>query len=189
MLELLITWHYSFFGTFSTYGSKVTIAAQYILLYLLVFVGIAAFLGEIESARDQHKRYILLALRNWWPVYEALMFPILVLLPSPYYFMVIIGLGHLFVFYNAFHVEKYRWLAILKSCYPIVLHGCFVVFMFFKTNRILANTSIVYLFILIVGSMHHLFEEAFYALRGLYHFLKKMCKGNKIKPIHKEKKL
>ena len=47
-IELLLPWRFSFFGGYSTFASKVTIGAQYILLYLLPFLGIATFLGEIE---------------------------------------------------------------------------------------------------------------------------------------------
>ena len=44
MIELLLPWKYSFFGSYRTLPSKITIGAQYILLYLLPFIGIATFL-------------------------------------------------------------------------------------------------------------------------------------------------
>ena len=44
-VELLLPWKYSFFGSYRTPQTKVVIGAQYILLYLLPFLGIATFLG------------------------------------------------------------------------------------------------------------------------------------------------
>ena len=61
-IELLLPWKYSFFGSFSTPQTKITIGAQYLLLYLLPFLGVATFLGEIEGNRKEHRRYVLVSL-------------------------------------------------------------------------------------------------------------------------------
>ena len=100
-----------------------------------------------------------MALQNVWPVFEALTFPILVLISSPYYFMVIIGLMHSFAFFNAFFVVKWRVSAIFKAIYPIILHICFFIFMLSTDQKFLGNTSILYLSVLLVGAVHHFIES------------------------------
>ena len=183
VMKVLLTWRYSFFGTYRSYGSKVTLGAQYIFLYLFPFIGLTGFLEEIEKARKKNKRYILLALHNWWPVYEAFIFPIVVLLPHPLYFMVIIGLGHLLVFYNAFYITKYRCFAFLKASYAIIIHGCFFIFMFCRNNEILANISVIYLLVLLIGSIHQILEKLILTGKGFFRLFRKICKENQVTPL------
>ena len=68
MIELLLPWKYSFFGGYRTFESKITISAQYILLYLLPFFGIVSLLSTIETALKEKKKMIV-ALQDWWPVF------------------------------------------------------------------------------------------------------------------------
>ena len=188
MLELLLPWRFSFFGGYRNFSSKVTIGSQYILLYFLPFLGIATFLGEIEANRLKHKRYYLVSLQNVWPIYEILAFSILVLAGHPLYFMIMIGLSNIFALYNAFHLVKWKASGIWLAIYPIILHCCFFVFMFVGDNMVLANTSIIYLMVIILGAIHHFIESLVITVIAVHDFIKMVRRKIKVKQKKKKPK-
>ena len=123
-----------------------------------------------------------MSLLNWWPLYETLIFSIMILISNPLYFMIVIAVSNIFAFYNSFYAPKWKVSCIFKAVYPIILHSCFFVFMFVKNNKVLANVSIAYLSILLLGAVHH-FAESFVVLAMfVYKRLRKLCKSNSIKP-------
>ena len=181
-VELLLPWKYSFFGTYRTPQTKVVLGAQYILLYLLPFLGIATFLGELESNRKEHRRYVLVSLQNCWPIYELLVVSIMVLVNDPLYFMVVVGAGNLFSLYLALHAPSWRPSWVLKAVYPLVLHACFFVFMLASDPSVLTYTGIIYLATLLLGAVHHFLETLAVLAISIYSGLRKLCKSNVVKP-------
>ena len=129
-----------------------------------------------------------MAIINCWPIYEALVFPILVLLDSPYYFFSIIGVSLLFSFYSSFYVLEWKISAIFKVSYQILLHICFLVFLLATDKKILGNTSILYLAVLLLGALHHFVESIVMIVRFIYRSVKKYCKGKlQVKPTNEAK--
>ena len=129
-----------------------------------------------------------MSLLNCWPLYETLIFSIMILISNPLYFMIVIGISNLFAFYNSFYAPKWKVSCIFKAVYPVILHSCFFVFMFVKNNKVLANVSIAYLSILLLGAAHHFAESLVVLAMFFYKRLRKLCKSNSIKP-KKEKEL
>ena len=123
---------------------------------MLPFFGIATLLDEIKNAKKKDKKHMMIVLQNWWPIYEMLVFPIVVMVGNPLYFMSIIGVSFLCSFYTSFFVLKWKVSAVMKVVYQIILHGCFFIFIFVTNPKILANTSIIYLSVLLLGAVHHL---------------------------------
>ena len=91
---------------------------------------VASFLGELKAAKKSKKRknYVKVAVRKWWTTYENFVYPFLVLIDNPIYFFVVIGLSQLFYFYNSCSVPKFKIFAIMKACYPIIIHITFIIF-------------------------------------------------------------
>ena len=126
-----------------------------------------------------------MAIINCWPIYEALIFPILVLLDCPYYFFSIIGVSLLFSFYSSFYVLEWKISAIFKASYQIILHICFLVFLLASDKKILGNTSILYLAVLLLGALHHFVESIVLIVRFIYRSVRKYCKGTlQVKPTN-----
>ena len=108
----------------------------------------------------------------------------LVLVDSPYYFMVIIAIDYIFVLVSSFYAEERKISTVIKAIYPIILHVCFFIFMFSRENAVLAIVSIIYLSVLIVGAIHYFIESTYLSVRYIYKALKKLCKCRQIKPTN-----
>jgi hypothetical protein len=116
-------------GGAMNFGSKINLAFQQLVLFLLALMIVFNFLAELKKAKKRNKKhYLKITLRNWWNGYENFIYPLLVINESPVYFLAIIGISQLFYLYNSLTVPHYKALAILKALYPICFHSCFIIF-------------------------------------------------------------
>ena len=115
------------------------------------------------------------ALKEWWVDYENVLYPLLVLIDSPVYFMVAIGCSNAIALVNSFYAREYRCFFILKAMSPVLFHLCFLVFMFCRSDFVLVSAVVVCLGVLLMGSVHHLLEAAVIVLYSVWKLLKSSC--------------
>ena len=130
MIHVILPWQSVIKGGFFNFASKMNIMTYYLVYIVLFFMIVASFLGELKAAKKSknRKNYVKVAVRKWWTTYENFVYPFLVLIDNPIYFFVVIGLSQLFYFYNSCSVPKFKIFAIMKACYPIIIHITFIIF-------------------------------------------------------------
>ena len=130
MIYVILPWKNIIKGGFYNFTSKMNIMTYYLVYIVLFFMIVASFLGELKAAKKSRyrKNYVKVAVRKWWTTYENFIYPFLVLIDNPIYFFVVIGLSQLFYFYNSCSVPKFKIFAIMKACYPIIIHITFIIF-------------------------------------------------------------
>ena len=63
-----------------------------------------------------------------------------------------------------------------------------MVFLLATDKKILGNTSILYLAVLLLGALHHFVESIVMIVRFIYRSVKEYCKGNlQVKPTNEAK--
>ena len=130
MIPVSLPWKSSGSGGFVSFPAKATLAAHFLILNATAFVILAWLLGEIQRCkREKYPNRFRVALFNWWPIFQALSFPFLVVLENPLPFMVFSSCSHILYLYLSFSSPEWRLSAVVKSIYPILFHSCFVVFM------------------------------------------------------------
>jgi len=71
----------------------------------------------------------------------------------------------------------------MKSAYLIIFHVCFIVFKESNDNQVLAITSIICLFVFMLGALHNMLESLFRVAYFIIKMIKRHCqKSNKVEP-------
>lgn len=129
VVPIVLPWKFYLYGGVATYFSKLNLCLLYLVLcVLLVLLTWSFLLFYVKVKRGTKEFPLMKVMRHWWDGYENYIYPIFILLDNPLIFLAVIALSNVFAFYNSCLVKKWKAIAIIKSCYPLIFHGCFLVF-------------------------------------------------------------
>lgn len=107
------------------------------------------------------------------------LFPLLVVLKQPLYFLIV---GLVILLFGtakaACCTVIHRKNKIMLSLYPVIFHLCFAVFYFSSSSKVLVIAEIACLIIYFIGSLHEFLTIIFDIVAFIYRIVKANCKSS-----------
>lgn len=127
-------------------------------------------------------------LAEWSGCMANFIYPLLVLLRNPLVFLVGVGLFTLGNVVFALRDLRRNKNYFVLNLYPLMFHGCFIIFFFSSSEKVLIYTEIVSLLCLLVGVAHFSLTAVIKIIQFGFKLLRAIFSNRKIEPLHPRNK-
>lgn len=111
------------------------------------------------------------------------MLPVLVLLPNPISFLVVVMFVLIVGSWIAFKKKTHKANYFVLSLYQLGFHICFLCFYWCKSAVLLSIVELFCLILYLLGSIHYSITFIYEVTKFLYKLFKDYCKPNKVSPL------
>jgi hypothetical protein len=123
------------------------------------------------------KRFFTFEIAEQWHICQAnFIYPLLVLLPDPAYFMVAIAIFSGLGVFICFKKKKMRVNSFILSLYPFAFHVCFMILYWCSSMEVLICTEVSCLGLYLMGSVHHCLTFLYEILTFFKFIFKNLCR-------------